>query len=201
MTGAEDARLIADGLKFLAAGFEMAAESGAPASVRRIMPPPAPGERVEGERTKARASCSVESMQVGDFGFRLPFEFLLGSIGLPENACEMSGEEARGAASFGNPQDYCETYRLSRVALRYEGQDEGFRLTAELELGERLPPIYAQPGVGGPRGTYQAVIDVAFRDIFRFLFPTTKAHAEAIRAKLDQTLGLQVAMPSFYVSK
>ena len=45
------------------------------------------------------------------------------------------------------------------------------------------------------------VLDVEFRDIFKFVCPTTKAHAQALIAKLDREFGLKIDMPPFYVSK
>ena len=150
-----------------------------------------------------RAICNEEMLEVRAFSCRLPFEFLLASIGAGENACVLEGEDARGAASFGGPpQDGSETYRLRRIELTYhETAGESFHLVAGVELGEPIPSTFVYRGPKDIGTAYEAAMDVEFRDIFKFICPTTKVHAAALIAKLDQEFGLKLDMPLFFVSK
>jgi hypothetical protein len=203
MNDAMTPKVIADALKFLAAGFEMAADAGVPAVVRCTAGPAGSENTYYHEPRTCRATCNVEMLEVRAFSCRLPIAFLLGSIGARENTCVLEGEDARGAASFGGPpQDGSETYRLRRVELTYrETADQRFHLTARVELGEPIPSTFVYRGPKDIGAVYEAAMDVEFREIFKFICPTTKAHAEALIAKLDQEFGLRIDMPAFFVSK
>lgn len=207
MTDPETESLLANPLKFrLEMGFNMEAGRGVPAVVRRHGGAgSAVGAHYDEPRTE-KAICNVDLLNVrGWLQCRLPIEFLLSSIGAGENTCVLEGDEVRGAAKFGNaPQDGSEIYLLSRIELAYreDAGDQSFRLTANIALGEPLVSTFIYHGpVDVSDVTFQATMMVHFRDIFSFVFPTTKVHAAAIIARLDQAFALTVAMPRMTVNK
>ena len=202
MSDRADAKTIAKALKFLAAGFDMMATAGVPAVLRTLRTVAgSAGQVCEGEKT-VTVYCSVEMLQLGRFEARLPHQFLLESIRSGENHIVLEGEEAKGSASFGGPpQDGSETYFLSRIEIAYsEPSDDRFGLVVDVKLGEPIAHTfcYSAP-VDDPDVTYQARFEVAFNDIFEFLTPTTKPHAEAIIGVLAERFGLQIDLPPFTV--
>ena len=202
MSGRADAKTIAKALKFLAAGFDMMAEAGVPAVFRTLRTVGA--EQVcEGEKT-VNAYCNVEMLELGSFSARLPHDFLMQAIRSGQNHAVLEGEEAKGSASFGGPpQDGSETYYLGRIEIDYrEPSPDRFAMVIEMKLGEPIKStfIYHAP-IDDPDVTYQARFEVAFKDIFEFLTPTTKPHAQAIIGVLAERFGLQLDLPPFYVKE
>ncbi len=199
-----DPKLIANALKFLAAGFDMMATAGVPGVIRTLRTVAGQAEPVCEREKSVNAFCNVEMLELGDFSASLPHEFLLRSIGSGENRLVLEGAQARGSASFGGPpQDGSETYRLGRIELNYtEAPGERFAMVVAMKLGEPIMStfVYHAP-VDDPDVTYQARFEVEFKDIFSFLTPTTKPHAEAVRAALAERFGLQVDMPQFTVKE
>ena len=189
-------------MRFLAAGFEMAAEAGVPAILRSK--PKDQGETGYSAPRRHTARYEHETVRVGDFNFDLPMAFLLDSIGASENLLVLSGAEAKGGARFGgDPRDgRSEYYRLASLELVYhEDAGERFHLCANMELGARVESKFVS---GAPKDMsgfiHQAVLTVEFRDIFQFLFPLTRREAEALRTKLNDKFGIQLEMPAFHVS-
>ena len=204
MSDRADSKTIAKALKFLAAGFDMMATAGVPASLRTLRTVRGGAEEVcEGEKALT-AYCNVEMLQLGSFEARLPHEFLLQSIRSGENRIVLEGDEAKGSASFGGPpQDGSETYFLGRIEIAYtEPSTDRFGLVVDMKLGEPIAHtfIYNAP-VDDPDVTYQARFEVEFKDIFEFLTPTTKPHAEAIIGVLAERFGMQIDLPPFYVKE
>jgi hypothetical protein len=198
-----DPKLIADGLRFLAAGFDLAAKTGVPAVIRTLKLRDG-GEEVCEREIRVRAVCADETLDMQSFATRFPHEFLLLSIGSNGHRKIFENGDALGAASFGGPpQDGSETYKIRRVELIYdEVPGHGFQLVVNMQLGEPGMSTFVHRGpVDQSELIYQARLEVEFANIFSFLAPITKQHAEEIRDKLSQRFGLQVDMPSFYVSK
>lgn len=198
-----DPKLIAEGLKFLAAGFDLAAKSGVPAVIQTLELTDA-GEEVRGRELRVRAVCADETLNMRSFSTRLPHEFLLRSVGSIECRQVFEDGDAWGGGSFGGPpQDGSESYKMRRVELVYsEVPGDRFQLIVNMQLGEpRLRTFVHRGPVDQSKLLHQARLEVEFANIFNFLWPITKPHAEEIRDKLAERFGLQVDLPSFYVSK
>ena len=199
-----DAKIISRALKFLAAGFDMMATAGVPAVLRTLRTVGGSTEDVCEREKQVTAYCNVEMLELGSFSASLPHEFLLRSIRSGENRIVLEGGQAKGSASFGGPpQDGSETYLLGRIELAYQQvSSDRFRLVVDMKLGEPIAStfIYHAP-VDDPDVTYQARLEVEFKDIFAFLTPTTKPHAEAIIGVLAERFALQIDLPHFYVKE
>ena len=204
MSDRADAKTIAKALKFLAAGFDMMATAGVPAVLRTLRTVAGSADPICESEKAATAYCNVEMLQFGSFEARLPHQFLLQSMRSGDNHIVLEVHEAKGSASFGGPpQDGSETYFLSRVEIDYsEPSAERFALVVDMKLGEPIAHtfIYHAP-VDDPDVTYQARFEVAFEDIFEFLTPTTKPHAQAVIGVLAQRFGMQLDLPPFYVKE
>jgi hypothetical protein len=204
MTDRAEAKTIAKALKFLAAGFDMMATAGVPAVLRTLRTVAGSAEPVCEREKAVTAYCSVEMLQLGSFEARLPHQFLLRSIRSGDNRIVLEGDEAKGSASFGGPpQDGSETYFLSRIEIAYtEPSADRFGLVVDMKLGEPIAHTFCYNSpVDDPDVTYQARFEVAFKDIFEFLTPTTKPHAEAIIDALAERFGLQIDLPPFTVKE
>lgn len=202
MAKASEAKLIANALKFLAAGFDMMATAGVPAVFRTLRRVGA--EDVCEDETSVNAYCNVELLELGRFSASLPHEFLVQSLRSGANHVVLEGDAAKGSASFGGPpQDGSESYVVGRIELFYaEPAPERFSMVVDIKLGEPIESsfIYHSP-VDQTDLTYQARFDVNFKDIFEFVTPTTKLHAQDIIGVLAERFGMQIDMPPFYVSE
>ena len=197
MRTSSDAELISEAFRFLSAGFDQAAKSGLKGKLTTS---------VDGAIVATRdvqAQCNVEQASFGHFSVRLPNEFLVRAIGTGESRLVLEGEDAKGGASFhGPPQDGSETYRLKRVEWAFRDRDrEGFALYVDIELGDPIAKTFVYHAPRDQSGIiYRGEVEVPYSAIFDYVFPTTKPQAEALRGRLLDVFGLDVAMPAFTVN-
>jgi hypothetical protein len=197
MSSSLDPKLIADGLRFLAAGFEQAARSGLTGRLTVLASGADPSVR------SVRAGCNVERASFGNFGVDLPHEFLVRAIGAGESTLVLEGEHAKGGASFHGPvQDGSETYRIKRAEWTYHDCDaEAFALCVDIELGEPIASTFVHHAPQNMAGIiYRGEVEVPFHALFDYISPTTKSHASALRERLLEAFGFEITVPAFTVN-
>ncbi len=196
-------KLIANALRFLATGFDMATSSGVAGSLRRVDGGTNASPYATGLPKTIRVVCSDEALQFNGFHTRMPVDFLIDSIGQGSSSTSIS--ERAGSAYVRSGQaagDGSETYRLRRVEITCSDVPGGFAMSVRMQLGEPILDtfVYAAP-VDRSAEIYEATFEVAFKDVFKFLFPVTKAQAEAVTARIFEKFRIQLEMPGFHVTR
>jgi hypothetical protein len=197
-----DPKLIAKALRFLATGFEMAAESGIQAHLERI-DGGAPSHFSFGLPKDVRITCNEDMLDFDRFRARLPADFLVRAIGegaVRETVLDPDGA-AIGILNGLAARDGSESYHISRLELTFDDRPGGFAMTAALQLGEPIARTFICTSPVDRRSeTYKASFDVQFEDLFKFVFPVTKAQAEALIDRVSERFGVEIERPPFYVS-
>ena len=197
-----DPNLIAKALRFLATGFEMAAESGVQAHLERI-DDGGPSPFAFGLPKKVSVTCNEDMLEVDRFRARLPADFLVRAIGegnTTETVIDPDGA-AIGILSGMAARDGSESYHISRLELTFDDVPGGFAMTATLQLGEPIAHTFICTSPSDRAGeTYKGSFEVKFEDLFKFVFPVSKTQADALVERISERLGVEIERPPFYVS-
>ena len=198
-----DPKIMAKALRFLATGFEMASESGVSARLERVDAGADPSPYAAGLPKDVRVNCTSDYLHIGLFSARLPVDFLVQSIG--RGASEITLHERAGwvQARAGLAEfDGAERYAMSRVHVAYSDVRGGFAMAVTMQLGDPVTNTFVYAAaIDRSSEMYRVSFEVAFGDLFRFVFPVTKAEAEALISCISERRGIEVPHPPFYVSK